>query len=161
MSKVELYTDGACRGNPGAGGYGIVLLSGTHRKELSAGYQATTNNRMELIAAIEGLKALKKRCSVRLFSDSRYLVESMNQGWVLRWKARGWKGKENVDLWNEILRLCEEHEVEFIWVKGHASNVENNRCDELAVAASKGVALLTDKGFENRLKREVSQGSLL
>ena len=141
MKQVDIYTDGACSGNPGPGGIGVVLLFGGHRREISAGYCLTTNNRMELLAAIEGLEALKEPCSVRLFSDSRYLVDAIEKGWVARWKANGWMRNKkeaavNVDLWERILPLLDAHDVEFIWVRGHAGNVENNRCDELAVAES-------------------------
>jgi len=155
LKKVSIYTDGACSGNPGQGGYGVVLICGENRKELSAGYRRTTNNRMELLAAITGLKALKYPCEVTIFSDSKYLVENYTQGYVFRWQKDNWmrgaKKKEpvkNSDLWQELLQLCKAHKVNFVWVKGHASNAENNRCDNLAVAASQGANLLVDEQFE-------------
>ncbi|MCD8535843.1 MAG: ribonuclease HI [Verrucomicrobia bacterium] len=160
MHEVTLYTDGACRGNPGKGGCGVVLISGSHRKELSAGYVLTTNNRMELMAAILGLSALKSPCHVQLFSDSKYLVDSMNLGWVQKWKATQWRKKENVDLWIQILDLCDIHQVRFHWVKGHADNAENKRCDELAVLASQSSHLITDAGYENEIQRRQAQSDL-
>ncbi|MGD9201024.1 MAG: ribonuclease HI [Chitinispirillia bacterium] len=152
--EVTIYTDGACKGNPGPGGYGAVLLYGNHRKELSAGYRLTTNNRMELLAAIKGLSELKSKCKVNLYSDSRYLVDSMTKGWVRRWKANNWMRNKNEcaqnhDLWKELLNLCDEHIVRFIWVRGHKGNIENERCDILAVNASTGTRLLVDRNFES------------
>lgn len=154
LKRVTLYTDGACLGNPGPGGYGVVLLYGNHRKELSGGYRLTTNNRMELTAAIQGLAALKESCDVQLFSDSEYLVNAIEKGWARRWQANGWyrqnkKMAENRDLWEEILRLCERHKVRFEWIRGHAGHVENERCDELAVQATRLSNLLVDKGYED------------
>jgi ribonuclease HI len=139
-AEVEIYTDGACSGNPGPGGWAAVLLYGEHRKELTGGHEHTTNQRMELTAAIEALKALKKPCKVLLYSDSAYLVNAFQQKWFDNWLARGWKnskGKpvENQELWKQLLALTDKHEVRFIKVKGHADNYWNNRCDELAVAA--------------------------
>ncbi len=138
---VELYTDGACSGNPGPGGWGAVLIYGEARKELSGGERETTNNRMELTAAIQGLRALREPCRVVLTSDSKYLVDAVTKGWLTSWKRRGWKrGKNepvlNVDLWEELLPLLERHQVEFVWVKGHAGHPENERCDRMAVAES-------------------------
>ena len=138
---VEIYTDGACSGNPGPGGYGVVLLYGGRKKELSGGEAETTNNRMELKAAICGLEELNRPCRVKLFSDSQYLVRAMQQGWPQKWKAKGWKrsGNQpalNPDLWERLMALCRMHDVEFNWVRGHADNENNNRCDELAVAAA-------------------------
>ena len=132
MKEVIIYTDGACSGNPGPGGYGVVLLSGDVRREMSAGYKDTTNNRMEILAAIIGLETLKFPCKVKLYSDSRYLVDAIEKGWVKRWKINNWyRNKQekasNVDLWKRLLIQLEKHEVQFIWVKGHASNPENNR----------------------------------
>lgn len=149
MRQVEIYTDGACSGNPGAGGYGAVLLCGGARKELSAGYRLTTNNRMELLGVIRALEALKERCVVTLYSDSKYVVQAVEEGWARRWRANGWmrtkKDKAlNPDLWEALLGLLEKHEVKFVWVKGHASNKENNRCDELARAAIHGGQLDED-----------------
>ena len=137
MKKVEIYTDGACSGNPGPGGTGTVLLFNGARKEIAKGYTLTTNNRMEILAVIEGLEALKEPCMVRLYSDSKYVVDAINKGWVTKWQDNNWMRNKkdkalNIDLWERLLPLLEKHQVEFIWVKGHASNVENNRCDQLA-----------------------------
>ena len=151
--SVEIYTDGACLGNPGPGGYGVVLLYGQHRKELSGGFRRTTNNRMEIMAVIKGLEALGEPCSVSLYSDSRYVVDAMSKGWARRWKTKGWVrnsrgGKAlNPDLWERMLELCDEHEVAFHWVRGHAGNVENHRCDRLAVDAAKVKGLPPDPGY--------------
>jgi len=159
MSEVVIYTDGACIGNPGPGGYGVILTAGKLRKELSGGFRLTTNNRMELMAAIVGLSSLKEKSKVDLFSDSRYLVETMRQGWVQKWRAKGWKrGKaENVDLWERLLELCEQHEVTFEWVEGHASNPYNNRCDVLSVQAARGKILAVDEPYENGETKNSSQ----
>lgn len=136
MKEVELYTDGACRGNPGKGGWGAILVYGKYEKEMSGGERETTNNRMELLAAISGLEALKEPCSVKLYSDSKYLVDAYNQGWVYSWKKSGWRrGKEplkNPDLWERLYALTETHEVTFVWVKGHNGHDYNERCDTLA-----------------------------
>lgn len=136
MKKVSIYTDGACSGNPGPGGWGTVLLYGRHRKEFSGFKLKTTNNEMELQAAVEGLGKLKHRCAVELFSDSAYLVNAFNEHWIDKWKTYGWKRKKdelkNRELWIELDRLNEYHQVKWIKVKGHSDNVENNRCDELA-----------------------------
>lgn len=141
ITEVSIYTDGACSGNPGPGGYGVILLSGPNRKELSGGEAETTNNRMELLAAIVGLSALKRRCAVTLYSDSKYVVDMVEQGWLARWRANGWKrnrteAAKNIDLLERLWELLEAHQVKFIWVRGHADNALNNRCDELAVAAA-------------------------
>ena len=159
MSDVIIYTDGACIGNPGPGGYGVLLITAKQRKELSGGFRLTTNNRMELMAAIVGLSSLKDQCIVTLFSDSRYLVDAMNLGWVQKWRAKGWKrGKaENVDLWERLLVLCGRHEVTFNWVEGHASNPYNNRCDVLSVQAAKEKNLLVDEPYENGETKNSSQ----
>lgn len=140
MKHIEIYTDGACSGNPGPGGWGAVLMYGEHRKEISGGDAHTTNNRMELTGPIEALELLKQPCNVRLYSDSAYLVNAFNQHWIANWQRNGWqtsqkKPVENKELWQRLLELCRTHEVEFIKVKGHADNAENNRCDELARAA--------------------------
>lgn len=139
MKKVTLYTDGACRGNPGRGGWGAILIYGNREKELSGGEALTTNNRMELTAAIEGLKALKEPCEVALYSDSKYLVDAINQHWVNAWQNRGWKKSDgkpalNVELWEELLALLAIHRVTFRWVKGHDGTAYNERCDRLATA---------------------------
>lgn len=141
MKRVTLYTDGACFGNPGPGGYGAVLLYNNSRRELSGGYRKTTNNRMELMAVIKGLEALKENCSVALYSDSKYVLDALSKGWARRWRANGWRlrkrGKPAVspDLWGRLLDLCDGHEMSYNWVKGHAGNVENERCDRLSNAA--------------------------
>lgn len=142
MKKVNLYTDGACSGNPGPGGYGAILEYGGRKKELSGGYIETTNNRMELMAVIKGLDALKEPCEVTVISDSKYVVDAINKGWVYSWESNGWlksdkKPASNVDLWECLLALMDEHEVNFQWIEGHAGHPENERCDALAVAASK------------------------
>ena len=140
MKEVTIYTDGACSGNPGPGGWGAVLMYGEHRKEISGGDAHTTNNRMELTGPIEALELLKQPCKVRLYSDSAYLVNAFNQHWIANWQRNGWQTSqkepvENKELWQRLLQLCRTHEVEFIKVEGHADNAENNRCDELARAA--------------------------
>ena len=141
MKTVTLYTDGACSGNPGPGGWGAILMYGEFKKELSGGEKQTTNNRMELTGAIEALRALKEPCVVELYSDSKYVIDALEKGWAKGWKARGWiksdkKPALNPDLWEVLLNLCDYHTVNLHWVKGHASNPHNNRCDELAVAQS-------------------------
>jgi len=149
MKHVEIYTDGACSGNPGPGGYGVILKSGTNRRELSAGFKKTTNNRMELRAVIEGLRALKEACQVTVYSDSKYLVDAMQKGWARRWQKNNWYRNQrekalNTDLWTELLRLVENHQVKFHWIRGHKGHPENERCDQLAVQASKGDNLYAD-----------------
>ncbi len=161
--KVVIYTDGGCSGNPGPGGYGVVLLFGEYRKELSGGYRLTTNNRMELTACIVALQNLKKRCAVVLHSDSRYVVDGIMKGWAKRWKANHWmrndKAKaENADLWEKLLLLCEQHGVEFVWVRGHASSRENERCDQLSVSMTQRQDLPPDTEYE---KAYLSQKSLV
>ena len=147
---IEIFTDGASRGNPGPGGYGVVLKYKQHRKELSAGYRLTTNNRMELMAVIKGLEALKgKGHQVLLYSDSKYVVEAIEKGWVWNWLKKGFKGKKNEDLWRKLVELYRDHKVKFKWLKGHAGNQENERCDELAVKSAEGNHLLIDEGYEN------------
>lgn len=141
MKEIELYTDGACSGNPGPGGWGAILRYKGRERELSGGERETTNNRMELTAAIQGLEALTEPCTVKLYSDSQYLCKAVNEGWLRAWVARGWKKADksavlNVDLWQALLAQLERHQVEFIWVKGHAQNQYNNRCDALAVEQS-------------------------
>lgn len=139
MKRVEIYTDGACRGNPGKGGWGAVLIYGDKKKELCGGEKETTNNRMELTAAIEALSALKEPCKVTMTSDSQYLINGITKGWAVSWRAKGWKKADkspalNPDLWQKLLDLLEIHEVEFVWVKGHAGHPYNERCDELATS---------------------------
>ena len=159
--KVTIYTDGAARGNPnGPGGYGVVLeyidAKGTlHTKELSAGYKKTTNNRMELLAAIMGLEALNRPCTVDLYSDSKYLTDAFNQHWIDGWIKRGWKKSDkspvkNIALWQRLLKAAEQHEITWRWVKGHAGHPQNERCDELATTAADGTDLLDDDGEEMR-----------
>ncbi|HCC34461.1 MAG TPA: ribonuclease HI [Ruminococcaceae bacterium] len=142
---VDIFTDGACSGNPGPGGYGVILKYGAHIKELSGGEAETTNNRMELTAAIKGLSLLKESCDVTLYTDSQYLVNAVEKGWAAGWKARGWvksdkKPALNSDLWQQILSLLEQHDVRFVWIKGHAGHPENERCDALATAAAADAA---------------------
>lgn len=153
LKNVIVYTDGGCIGNPGPGGYGTVLLYGEKRRELSGGFRRTTNNRMEIMAAISGLEVLRYRCSVIVYTDSQYLANSIMLGWALKWRAKGWMRKDkpvpNADLWIRLLDLCGLHQVQFEWVKGHAGNTENERCDRLSVNASKGKDLPIDVGYEN------------
>jgi len=163
LKHVVIYTDGACTGNPGPGGYGVVLLHGEHRKEMSGGFRLTTNNRMELLACIVGLRALKGQCAVTLHSDSKYVINSMTKGWARRWKKNGWKRVDrnnpeappqdvpNADLWEQMLELCDQHKVKFNWVRGHAGNKENERCDQLAREAALGFDLAVDTVYENKL----------
>ncbi|MBI4927002.1 MAG: ribonuclease HI [Anaerolineae bacterium] len=158
LANVTIYTDGACHGNPGPGGWGAVLLSGAHRKELSGGFRRTTNNRMELMAAINGLEALKSPCRVRLLSDSKYLVDNYNSGAAQRWRAKGWMRTSklpalNADLWERILRLCSLHRVTLEWVEGHAGNTDNERCDQLSNLAARRKDLPADEAYENNQMR--------
>ncbi len=137
MAAITIYTDGSALGNPGPGGYGVVLISGVHRKELSQGFRLTTNNRMELMAVCVGLERLKFEGSdVTIYSDSKYVVDAVEKGWLFGWERKGYKDKKNPDLWQRFLRIYRKHSVRFVWVKGHSDNVENNRCDILAVAAA-------------------------
>ncbi len=146
--KISLYTDGAARGNPGPGGYGVVLLSGKLRKELSQGYKKTTNNRMELLAVIVGLEALKIENSVvNVYTDSKYVADAVEKGWVFGWEKKGFKKKKNPDLWRRFLKIFRKHQVKFTWIKGHANIPENERCDRLAVEASFGNNLPDDTGY--------------
>lgn len=148
-APITIYTDGSSRGNPGPGGYGVVLICPPYRKELSAGYRHTTNNRMELLGVIVALEALKFEGSdVTIYSDSKYVVDAVSKGWVYGWERKGFEGKKNPDLWARFLRVFRRHKVRFVWVKGHADNVENERCDRLAVAAAEGANLLDDFGYE-------------
>jgi ribonuclease HI len=149
MPQITIYTDGSSLGNPGAGGYGVVLISPPYRKELSAGFRLTTNNRMELMAVIVALEALRFEGSdVVIYSDSRYVVDAVSKGWVFGWERKGFSGKKNPDLWQRFLRIYRRHHVRFVWVKGHAETVENNRCDQLAVAAANGATLFEDVGYQ-------------
>ena len=153
IPEVVMYTDGGCINNPGPGGFGAILLYGNHRKELSGGFRLTTNNRMEILAAIRGLEALKERCRVTVFSDSQYLVNAMEKGWALRWQSNGWQRNRkekaiNPDLWERLLRLCDQHEVRFQWIRGHVGTEENERADQLATAAATGKDQAIDEVYE-------------
>ena len=149
IPEIVMYTDGAARGNPGPGGYGVVLLSGSHRKEFSQGFRLTTNNRMELMAAIAGLEALRVvPCRVTIYTDSKYVADSVVKGWLFNWVKTRFKGKKNIDLWKRFLEIYPKHQIRFIWVKGHASIPENERCDQLAVEASYQPDLLEDIGYQ-------------
>jgi ribonuclease HI len=153
MKHVVIYTDGACLGNPGPGGYGAVLLYNGARRELSGGYRLTTNNRMELLAVIRALEALKEPCEVTVYSDSQYIVQAMREGWAERWRANGWRRNKkdravNPDLWGRLLDLASGHRVTFEWVRGHAGNVENERADALAVSAAQLPDLPADEEYE-------------
>jgi ribonuclease HI len=154
MNELTIYTDGAARGNPGPGGYGTILFWGSHRKELSAGYRHTTNNRMELMAVIAGLEALKKdNFRITVYSDSQYVVKAVEQGWLNNWIATNFKGgKKNKDLWLHYHELSKKNTIRFVWVRGHADNPYNNRCDELATAAADGTSLLIDEEFEKETR---------
>jgi len=161
LKKVVIYTDGACSGNPGPGGYGVILKYGEHRKELSEGFRRTTNNRMELMAAIAGLEALKERCAVLLYTDSKYLVDSMSKGWAHQWRANRWmrnkrEKAQNPDLWEKLLKLCEYHQVEIHWVKGHAGDPENEKADELANEALRKKHLKIDEFFEKNEQEKMN-----
>jgi ribonuclease HI len=151
---IELFTDGASSGNPGPGGYGTILRSGQHYKELSEGYRKTTNNRMELLAVIKGLEALKNpNQQVTIYSDSKYVIDSVEKKWLQGWIKKGFAGKKNKDLWMRYLEVSRIHQVKFVWVKGHAGHPENERCDQLAVAAGKQKTLLIDAVFETESAR--------
>lgn len=155
---ISIYTDGASRGNPGPGGFGAVLLFGALRKEISEGFRLTTNNRMELLSVIIALEALKKENSpVTIYSDSKYVVDSVEKKWVFGWEKKNFKDKKNPDLWIRFLNVYRKHNVKFVWVKGHDSNKENNRCDELAVAAAQGSHLKADHGYEKEMKKEADK----
>ena len=155
MSKINIYTDGSALGNPGPGGYGIVLMAGKHYKEVKEGFRHTTNNRMELLSVIVALEMLKKPgYKVRIFSDSKYVVDSVEKKWVFGWVKKNFKGKKNADLWKRFLEIYPKHTVNFVWVKGHAGNKYNEVCDQLAVAAANGSDLLIDQGYEDSKKEE-------
>lgn len=146
---IELYTDGAAKGNPGKGGYGAILKKGEHEKEFSQGYRHTTNNRMELMAVIAGLEALKNDgLEVTVYSDSKYVVDAVDKGWVFGWVKKGFKDKKNPDLWLRFLKVYKKHKVKFKWIKGHNDHPYNERCDRLAVAAAESKNLIIDEGYE-------------
>ena len=152
---IKIFTDGAAQGNPGPGGYGAILKYGEHEKELSQGYRLTTNNRMELLAVIAGLEAIKKTgVPVTIISDSKYVVDSVEKGWIWNWEKKGFKDKANVDLWKRFIPLHQKFKPKFHWIKGHAGHVENERCDQLAVAAASSGHLLKDEGYELIVKME-------
>lgn len=155
MRKVIIYTDGAATGNPGPGGYGIVLESGQHRKEISEGFRLSTNNRMELMAVIVGLEAIKiENVHVLVVSDSKYVIDSVEKKWVFGWEKKGFAKKKNPDLWKRFLQIYRKHKVEFKWVKGHAGHMQNERCDQLAVEASKKKILQIDSWYEQNKDKE-------
>ena len=152
LKQIIIYTDGACTGNPGAGGYAAVIIDGQQRKEISGGFRLTTNNRMEMMAAIAALQELETKSCVTLHSDSKYIVDAVTKGWAKRWQANNWKRNrkekaKNPDLWQNLLDLCLQHQVDFVWVKGHAGIPENERCDRLAVAAAHRSGLPDDLGY--------------
>lgn len=150
--QITVYTDGAARGNPGPGGYGVVMVSGKHRKELSAGYKRTTNNRMELLAVIAALEAMKMQGTfITIYTDSKYVCEAVEKGWVFNWQNKDFKGKKNADLWKRFLELYPKQHITFRWIKGHAGHKENEHCDKLATNAADGNNLLTDEGYESGL----------
>ena len=155
MNSIKIYTDGAARGNPGPGGYGIVLMSGQHRKELSKGFRYTTNNRMELLAVIESLRALKKNdVPITIYSDSQYVVNAISKGWLNTWMKTNFKGdKKNPDLWKIYHSIAKEFNIQMVWVRGHADNPHNNRCDELATAAADCSNLEVDSWYEENVGR--------
>ena len=155
MKEITIYTDGGCIGNPGPGGYGVVLLYGEHRKELSGGFKKTTNNRMELLACIKGLEALKEGCSVTLYSDSKYVVDGISKGWARRWQKNNWirdrkTGAKaiNPDLWQRLLELIDRHKINMCWVKGHTGDKENEACDQLANSAARSNPAQVDTGYK-------------
>ncbi len=146
--KIAIYADGAARGNPGPGGYGTIIIYGPYRKELSAGYRLTTNNRMELMAVIAGLEALKKPgCDVIIYTDSKYVADAVEKGWLFSWESKQFRKKKNGDLWIRFLKAFRKHNVKIVWIKGHNDNPENEKCDRLAVEASMGPVLFNDSGY--------------
>ena len=152
-NQVHIYTDGACSGNPGKGGYGIVMewVGKPYQKEFSEGYRKTTNNRMELLAVIVALENLRSdKLTITVFSDSKYVVDAIEKKWIFGWEKKGFKNKKNIDLWKRFLKIYRKHKVNFRWVKGHNDHVQNERCDVLAVEASQQKSLLSDVGFENK-----------
>lgn len=153
QKKIVIYTDGSSRGNPGPGGYGIVMMFGNHRKEFSEGYRLTTNNRMELLAVIRAVEMLKTNAhDIDIYTDSKYVAEAISKGWLNKWVNTGFSGgKKNKDLWMQYFNLSKKFRIKFHWVKGHAENIYNNRCDELATTAAAGSLLLIDKGYEQSI----------
>jgi ribonuclease HI len=150
--SVTIYTDGAAKGNPGNGGYGVVLLSGCHRKEIKEGFRLTTNNRMELLAVVVALESVKKlKSEITVYSDSKYVVDAIEKNWLFSWEKTNFKKKKNPDLWIRFLQVFRKHKVSFVWVKGHSNNKENERCDVLAVQAAESNNLLIDKWYENNV----------
>ena len=150
MNQINIYTDGAAKGNPGPGGYGVILEYKGHIKELSCGFKLTTNNRMELLAVIIGLESMKESSqNIMVFSDSKYVVDAVNQGWLFEWEKKKYKKKKNPDLWKRFLLIYRQHNVSFTWVKGHAGHAKNERCDQLAVDAANSNNLMSDLGYEN------------
>ena len=155
--SIIIYTDGSAKGNPGRGGYGVVMLSGKHRKEISKGFLLTTNNRMELLAVIVGIENVKKLNSkIVVYSDSKYVVNAIEKGWLFDWQKKNFKGKKNPDLWIRFLSVYKKHSIRFFWVKGHNNNVENERCDRLAVSAAEGADLVSDVWYENQSRNNNS-----
>ena len=154
---IIIYTDGSAKGNPGKGGYGVVMLSGKHRKEISEGFLLTTNNRMELLAVIVGLESVKTlKSDIVVYSDSKYVVNAVEKGWLFNWQKKNFKGKKNPDLWMRFLSVYKKHSVRFLWVKGHNNNTENERCDRLAVSAAEGTGLVSDIWYENQNRNNSS-----
>jgi len=150
--SITIYTDGSAKGNPGNGGYGIVMMSGVYRKELNQGFKLTTNNRMELLAVIIAIESVKKEGSeITIFSDSKYVVDAVEKKWVFGWEKKNFNKKKNPDLWIRFLKIYKKQKVSFVWVKGHANNKENERCDVLAVQAAESKNLLTDQWYENNI----------
>ena len=153
--SVIIYTDGAAKGNPGNGGYGVVMISGSHRKEISEGFVLTTNNRMELLAAITGLREVKKEKSIiTVYSDSKYVVDSVEKKWLFGWEKKNFAKKKNPDLWIRFLKIYRKHNVKFVWIKGHANIKENEKCDQLAVAAAESGNLIKDVWYENNVSNK-------
>jgi len=150
---ISIYTDGAAQGNPGPGGFGVILRFGKHNKEISGGFRLTTNNRMELLAVITGLEAIKKTgIPVTIYSDSQYVVKAVKEGWLWNWEKKNFKGKANVDLWKRYIHLHHQFNPRFVWIRGHAGHPENERCDELAVQAAEGRNLQVDGAYEEGIK---------
>ena len=157
MKKVIIYTDGSAKGNPGNGGYGVVMMSGSYRKEISEGFMLTTNNRMELLSVIVGLENLKKeKTSVMVYSDSKYVVDAIEKKWLFTWEKKNFSKKKNPDLWIRFLKVYRKHSVRFVWVKGHSNVTENERCDELAVKAAESKVLKKDVWYENNVSNKNS-----